>query len=138
MVGPLKSQVFTLLERSLDATALRHKTISNNIANAETPEFKRSEVRFEQLLQKELNASGMPRLSGYRTHKGHIPIGSIGAIHVKPQVYTDTSTVYNNNLNNVDIEMEMAQLAENQIYYNTLIQQVNHELRQVRTAIGGH
>lgn len=135
---PLQNTTFTLLERTLDAAALRQKVIANNIANAETPQFKRSEVKFEQFLKHELGMSGKPRLSGVRTHHRHLPIGAIGVNHIKPQVYTDTQTVYNNNLNNVDIELEMARLAENQIYYNTLIEQVNHELRQVRTAIGGN
>lgn len=133
----LQSASFNLLEKSLDATALRQKVIANNIANADTPNFKRSEVKFEQLLQNELNARGRSRLGGVRTHERHIPIGPISVSQVQPSVMMDERTIVHNNLNNVDIEVEMAQLAKNQIAYNTLIQQVNHELKQIRTAIGG-
>ncbi len=42
-----------------------------------------------------------------------------------------------NNLNNVDIEVEMTQMASNQLRYNTLVQQVGHEFKLLRTAIGG-
>jgi flagellar basal-body rod protein FlgB len=43
----------------------------------------------------------------------------------------------NNNLNNVDIDTEMSQLAKNQLTYNTEIQQVSHEIKQLRLAIDG-
>lgn len=138
MMKFLQNATFNLLEKSLDVTALRQKVIANNIANVDTPNFKRSEVRFEQLLRAELKATSGGKLQGRRTHERHLPIGARNGHHIQPQIHTDERTIMNNNLNNVDIEMEMAQLAQNQIAYNTLIQQMNHELRQIRTAIGGN
>jgi flagellar basal-body rod protein FlgB len=43
----------------------------------------------------------------------------------------------NNSLNNVDIDTEMSLLAKNQLRYNVMIQQANHELKQFRTALEG-
>jgi flagellar basal-body rod protein FlgB len=124
---------FKLLERSLQAASLRQAVIANNIANVDTPKFKRSDVRFEDLLQQELNGS-VAQISGRRTDPRHMYIGHSGK-EVTPEVVTDHTTAMNNNLNNVDIDAEMALLAKNQLRYNTLIQQVNHEIRLAKIAL---
>ena len=124
---------FRAMEKALDAAVLRQRVIANNIANADTPGFKRSDVRFESLLRAELEGRG--GLVGLRTDPRHIPIGSTGL--PEPEVVTDRRTVMNNNLNNVDIDAEMSALAANQLRYNVLVQQVSHEIRLLRTAIGG-
>ncbi|MDF2724128.1 MAG: flagellar basal-body rod protein FlgB [Paenibacillus sp.] len=122
-----------LMERTLDAATLRQKVISNNVANVDTPYFKRSDVRFEQLLSNELNKQS---LQGRRTDPRHIPIGRTSA-PVMPQIVSDETTMMNNNLNNVDIDYEMSDLAKNQLRYNTLIGQVSHDLKNYRTAMNG-
>ncbi|AEI44347.1 flagellar basal body rod protein FlgB [Paenibacillus mucilaginosus] len=124
---------FNLLERSLDAAALRQKVIADNVANVDTPNFKRSDVRFEELLQQEMNGGG---LVGRRTNAKHIPIGQASSAGT-PQIVQDSQTMMNNNLNNVDIDYEMALMAKNQLRYNVMVQQVNGEIKKLRTAIGG-
>lgn len=126
---------FNLLERSLDTASLRQKVISNNIANEETPYFKRSSVSFEDLLQQQLD-SGEPVLQGLRTNEKHIAIGGTKQLPTA-EVVVDENTSFNNNLNNVDIDYENAQLAQNQLRYNALIQQMNSEFKQLRIAIDG-
>jgi flagellar basal-body rod protein FlgB len=120
----------------LDAAMLRQRVIANNIANVDTPNFKRSEVRFEELFARELEAVKAPRFTAYRTNPKHFPITGPFSSEVTPQIVTDETTAMNNNNNNVDIEYEMALMASNQIYYNTLIQQVSNEIKKTRTAIG--
>ncbi len=128
---------FNVLERSLDAATLRQRVVSNNIANVDTPFFKRSDVRFEEMLQEELYGT-KSTLRGYRTHPKHFPIGSTSASGTaQAEITTDQSSQYNNNKNNVDIDYEMALLAKNQLRYNLLVQQTSHEIKQIRTAIGG-
>lgn len=125
---------FTLLERSMNAASLRQMVISNNIANAETPNFKRSEVVFEKLLHKEMQGKYIPMV---RTHHQHLPIRRTGN-DVEPKVVLDKANMtMNNNGNNVDIDTEMALLAHNQLHYNLLAQQTTHEFQLLRTAIGG-
>ncbi|HEX7057685.1 MAG TPA: flagellar basal body rod protein FlgB [Bacilli bacterium] len=125
---------FNLLERSLNAAALRQKVIANNIANVDTPNFKRSDVVFEDLLQKEIETSSA-HFVGKRTDPRHFEIG--GGSEAMPEIVTDQHSAMNNNLNNVDIDREMALMAENELRYNALIQQLNYELRQIRIAIDG-
>lgn len=122
-----------LMERTLDAAAFRQKVIANNIANADTPYFKRSDVRFEELLEQAMYERTIP---GRRTYARHIPIGS-SAAPAAPEVVTDEKTMMNNNLNNVDIDYEMALMAKNQLRYNVITSQVNHELKNYRTALNG-
>lgn len=123
---------FRLMERTLDASSLRQAVIANNIANVDTPRFKRSEVQFETLLQQSLNGKG--GIVGKRTDPRHIYIGRSSA-EMKPKISIDEHSVMNNNLNNVDIDSEMSALAKNQLRYNTLVQQVSHEIKLTRTAL---
>lgn len=132
----LQNASFNLLERSLDVATLRQKVIANNIANVDTPKFKRSEVRFEQMLQNEMNTNSLG-LRGYRTHQKHFQIGLPHASQVKAEVSKVEQSVMNNNENNVDIDAEMTRMAENQLNYNILVQQLNHHISKTRTAVGG-
>ncbi|WP_438350129.1 flagellar basal body rod protein FlgB [Paenibacillus sp. FA6] len=131
----LNGATFQKLQGGLDAANTRQQVISNNIANAETPYFKRSVVSFESLLQQEMNGD-MPVLKGNRTDLRHFAIGPITEMP-SSVVTLDSSTVMNNNLNNVDIEQEMSLLADNQLRYNSYIALVNHKIKMMRTAVQG-
>ena len=133
MIG---TRALNILERSLDAATLSQKVIVNNIANASTPNFKRSEVKFEQYLLKELNAQSGKSIVGRRTDSRHIHIGRNATSNpATAQVVTDNSTKFNHNNNNVDIDYEMALLAWNQLKYNLLIERTNGFFSSMRTAI---
>jgi len=130
------TRALNILERSLDAATLSQKVIVNNIANASTPNFKRSEVKFEQYLLKELNAQSGKSIVGRRTDSRHIHIGRNATSNpATAQVVTDNSTKFNHNNNNVDIDYEMALLAWNQLKYNLLIERTNGFFSSMRTAI---
>ncbi|MHA0855958.1 flagellar basal body rod protein FlgB [Paenibacillus sp. CMAA1364] len=131
----LNGVTFQKVQTAIDASNTRQQVISNNIANAETPYFKRSEVSFESLLQQNMN-DGMPRLKGIRTDMRHFVIGPVSGVP-SPKVSQDESTVMNNNLNNVDIEQEMSLLADNQLRYNSYITLVNQQIKMMRTAVQG-
>ncbi|MEF2965219.1 flagellar basal body rod protein FlgB [Paenibacillus sp. M1] len=124
---------FRALETALQAANLRQGVLANNIANVDTPYFKRSSVSFESLLQNEMNGT-TPSLEGRRTNARHFTIG-LSSLLPEPAVTTDQSTVMNNNLNNVDIDSEMTQLAENQLRYNSYIEQINYQIKMKRTAL---
>ncbi|MFD0869197.1 Flagellar basal body rod protein FlgB [Chlamydia abortus] len=129
----LNSSTFNLMERSLNASALRQQVISNNIANVDTPFFKRSDVQFEELLQNELKAPFS--IEGFRTDPRHFVIGR--SSYPAPQITKDSETAMNNNMNNVDIDAEMSLLAKNVLRYYVMSQQVGHEIKMARTALGG-
>jgi flagellar basal-body rod protein FlgB len=124
---------FRLLERTLNAASLRQAVIANNIANVDTPRFKKSEVQFESLLQQSMNRS-TSQVVGRRTDPRHIYIGKISK-EIEAQVKIDENSVMNNNLNNVDIDSEMSNMAKNQLRYNAIVQQVSHEIKLAKTAL---
>ncbi|MBP1961117.1 flagellar basal body rod protein FlgB [Paenibacillus aceris] len=126
---------WNLMERSLDASTLRQKVVANNVANVDTPYFKRSDVLFEDLLQGEMNSS-TPSIEGYRTNPKHFFIGKSTTLP-NSEIKTDESTAINNNMNNVDMDYEMSLMAKNQLKYNTMIQQMNSEFKKMRTVLGG-
>jgi len=124
------------LEGAIHAASMRQQVLSNNIANVDTPYFKRSDVVFEELLTQAMGTTGGKSLSGRRTDTRHIPIGN-SETNPQARVRTESSSVINNNSSNVDIEKEMAMLAENQLRYNLYVQQINHEVKMMRTGIEG-
>ncbi|SEK21118.1 flagellar basal body rod protein FlgB [Paenibacillus sp. OK003] len=126
---------FQRLQGALDASNTRQRTIADNIANADTPYFKRSDVAFEELLQEQMNGD-MPVLKGKVTDSRHFVIGPSSSIPT-PVVNMDQSTSMNNNENNVDVDKEMSLLAENQLRYNAYIQQVNEQIKMMRVGVEG-
>lgn len=121
-----------LLEKGVSASWLRNEVITNNITNADTPNFKASRVQFESLMASALGeGDGLPLKAGDERHIG----GAGEAEKVEPQVVTDRTTSAGLDGNNVDIESEMAALAKNSIEYYTLVNKVNSEFRKLNTAI---
>ncbi|GKU78619.1 flagellar basal body rod protein FlgB [Paenibacillus sp. L3-i20] len=133
----LNGAAFKRMESAVYAAEMRQRVISNNVANAETPHFKRSEVLFEQLLEQSMGSEGLNKLAGRRTDSRHIEIGANASKVPFAEVVTDDSTSMNNNQNNVDVEREMSLLAKNQLSYNFYIKQINHDLKMLRTGIEG-
>lgn len=131
----LNGATFRKLQGALEAANIRQQVISNNIANNDTPYFKRSDVSFESLLQQEINGD-LPVLKGKKTDTRHFTIGPISSV---PTAVTsqDNSTIMNNNLNNVDIDREMSLLADNQLRYNSYITLMNEKIEMMRTAAKG-
>lgn len=133
MSGWLDSPMMKVLETGLDASSLRQKVLSNNIANVDTPDFKRSDVNFQQVLGEALGETGT-NLSLKVTSPQHIQDVSSS---VQSGVVTDRSTTLRNDGNNVDIDREMANVAENGLYYNSVTQTVSNQLGLLRMAIDG-
>lgn len=129
------SDTARMMEKALDAAALRNTVIANNLANVDTPGYKRSEVRFEEELAKALSDSG--GITGKRTRAEHIPIGKRPAAEVSPRVELQKDTSMRNDGNNVDIDREMAALAKNTILYNALAQEISGEFQKLKSVISG-
>jgi flagellar basal-body rod protein FlgB len=104
-----------LLVKSLDASMLRSRTIANNIANVNTPGYQRVEVSFENELRKALDSS---KLKGTRTNEKHLQMGKLDLSRLNPKVEKPVDPTLPSGVNNVDIDSEMAKLAENQLLFN--------------------
>lgn len=130
--------VVDVLSRGLQAANLRHQAISNNIANVNTPNFKKSDVVFEALLAKQLDLEpGKKKLSMVRTQDKHMPISLGDSEYPSPQLEEISTTSMRTDNNNVDIDTEMANLAKNNVYYNALTRQVGSYLSDMKSVIKG-
>ena len=129
----MSSSALSAMSRGLQAANLRQEVISNNIANVNTPNFKKSDVVFEDLLAKELNPGQSGKLEMVRTNDRHLPAGADtpAAARVERQ---DTTTMRADN-NNVDIDVEMANLSKNHIYYNSLAREMGSYLTKMKNVI---
>jgi len=122
-----------ILEKALDASWQRNEAIAQNIANVDTPGYKRKTVEFEEYLSEAMDSS---RIQGFRTHKRHIPIGKGNIDGVDIKVTQDNKSLsYRLDGNNVDIDNEMASMAKNTIKYNTLIQSLNTGFKRLKYVI---
>jgi flagellar basal-body rod protein FlgB len=123
-----------VLQKSLDALATQHEVIANNLANIDTPQFKRSVVSFQDKLKAALNINEPSPL--WRTHPMHFPIPqSVSLDNFKPDVQTLTDTIGRNDGNNVDLEMESGLLAENNLLYNSMSDVTSRYFANLRHAI---
>jgi len=113
----MKVNINELLYRAMDAAALRQKIIANNVANANTPGFKRSYVTFEEHIQDALAKR------------------SISPQSFAPKIMTDRSTSMRDDGNNVDLDQEMVLMSANGIKYQALSQQLNDRLSLMRYVI---
>lgn len=122
-----------LLEKSLDASWARNEVISQNLANVDTPNYKRKDVAFEQFLNDSLDKK---KLEGITTNERHIPINSSDIEKIQPEITQDNSdTSMRIDGNNVDIDSEMSYLAKNTIQYNSLIQMINSNYSRIKSVI---
>ena len=120
-----------VLDKAADAANSRNEIISNNIANVDTPNYRRKDVTFERYLEQALIGSDPldERVAEINTH-----LSDFGGM-----IYTDHSILsYRLDGNNVDIDTENAYLAENQIRYNTLISQIGQEFGRYKTVLSGN
>ncbi len=113
---------------SLDAGALRQKTIASNIANAATPGYRAKKVVFEEMLKSESN-----RLPLDRRDERHI--GSSVASTPGPQVRLRGGDPTAGGVNNVSIEAELTELTKNTVHFQSVAQLLANRYRGVRDAI---
>jgi len=131
------SKNLDLLHRSLDVSVLRYNVIANNIANSETPNFKRSKVNFEAELMRALDAESPKRAFpvSFRYNKEDYFFKPGDYRDVKPRVVLDYLTTAKNNGNNVDIDEEMMNAMTTQLMYQAMLYTVNSEFHRVNLVL---
>lgn len=121
------------LESTLDRTSARGSVLAHNLANVNTPGYKRMDLSFGDTLATALAGAGGGRLRLATTHPQHLRPSLSG--NSGPRLVRGTGTTLRNDGNNVDIEAEMAVLSENAYYYQALVQEMNNRLGILRLAI---
>ena len=112
-----------IMDKAADASWKRESAISNNIANADTPGYKRQDVDFESALKRELGSSK------------YIPLDKkVRGLDVS--TYTDSSNYsYRLDRNNVDVDTEQVELASEQLRYEMLTTSINEEFNRMKLVL---
>ncbi|HOB08028.1 MAG: flagellar basal body rod protein FlgB [Limnochordia bacterium] len=117
-----------LVTQGLDAASLRHKILSNNLANVNTPGFRRSDVDFSDLFEQ---SASMPIRT---THPQHVASSRRQGSGIR--IVQDKATSIRNDGNNVDADREMILLLENQLHYQAMADVITRNLGVLRLVIG--
>ena len=117
-----------VLDRAADAAWQRNEAISNNIANVDTPGYKRQDVAFESVLQQALGNNRYEPMDD--------KVANVDLSRLRGRAYLDYANYsYRLDGNNVDIENENVMLAENQLKYQGLISSINQEFTNLKTVM---
>lgn len=127
----LFDNTITSLSQALNYSSLKQKVIAQNIANVDTPNYQAQDVSFQSVLQNEMG----PNFQTYRTDPRHIDFSDNS--EAEPAIITRPNVQYNNSGNSVDLDQEMSDMATNQIYYNSLVEQLNSKFSALQTVIKG-
>ena len=119
-----------VLKTAADASWLREEVLTNNIANVDTPNYKRQDVEFTTYLKSALEQAGTP--ASTLTQK----VNEANLSGITTRTYTENTTLsYRMDGNNVDLSTENAELAAEQINYNALIDSMNNEFTRRKAVL---
>ena len=119
-----------VLKTAADASWLREEVLTNNIANVDTPNYKRQDEEFTTYLKSALEQAGTP--ASTLTQK----VNEANLSGITTRTYTENTTLsYRMDGNNVDLSTENAELAAEQINYNALIDSMNNEFTRMKAVL---
>lgn len=121
-----------ILKKALDFQSQRQLLISSNISNLDTPGYKAKDIDFKSQLVSAIGRSN--DLAMKVTHANHFGPGGSALKAIQPQIFVEPDAPRSNG-NNVNIDKEMAKLAENQIAYSATIQLMSKRGSTIRAAI---
>lgn len=135
-LGTNFGKTLDILQREMDVSLLRRSVIADNIANSDTPNYKRNVLNFEAELGRALDSEKVKKLPAYLTHERHIPFDRVQDYReVKPRQVLDYLTTAKNNGNNVDIEEESMAALQNQLAYDLMTRAVSNQFAQVNLVL---
>lgn len=112
------NNVIDIIEAGVRAEALRQTAISNNIANLETPGYRRIDVKFNEFLAKALRSGN-----------------TVDVSKIVPELYRPKKTPIKDNGNDVSYEGEVGQMIKNSIRHKALVRLLNKKYKQIELAI---
>ncbi|MBN1796417.1 MAG: flagellar basal body rod protein FlgB [Sedimentisphaerales bacterium] len=116
-MSPITSTV-ELLEAGIKAEHLRQKAIASNMANLETPGYRRVDIKFEEVLAKAIDSEG-----------------KFDPKDIKPELYNPKNTSVRANGNDVTLESEVGQLVENSLRHEAYVRLLNKKYKQMEMAL---
>uniref|UniRef100_A0A7V4JPY5 Flagellar basal body rod protein FlgB n=1 Tax=Thermodesulfobacterium geofontis TaxID=1295609 RepID=A0A7V4JPY5_9BACT len=120
-------KTFNLVKTALKLRSYKHSLLASNIANVDTPGYRRKDIPFEKIIQSYLSEKNRLKT----THPKHFR-GSLRSINEFIKAYEEETL---GTPNNVNLEEELVQLTENQMLYEATLQALSKELERLREAI---
>ena len=119
-----------ILDKAADASWMRENVITNNIANIDTPGYKRQDVDFESVLQKALGKTKYSSLDK-KVRELNQDLGKLTTTS-----YTDAANYsYRLDRNNVDENTENAELASESLRYQLLTTAITNNFSRMQTVL---
>jgi flagellar basal-body rod protein FlgB len=112
------NNIVDIIAAGIRAESLRQKTIANNVANLQTPGYRRFEVKFEELLAKALDSSGTVDLSD-----------------IELEIYQPQRTTVKSNGNDVNLEVEVGEMVKNTLRHKAYIRLLHQKYKQMELAM---
>ena len=128
MISSNAYEYINVLNKAADASWKRETVLTNNIANVDTPRYKRQDVDFEGVLKQELGRSKYTSLDS--------KVRDVHLSHLNAVTYTDYAGYsYRLDGNNVDIDNEQVELASEQIRYMGLTDSLSQEIARLKSVM---
>ncbi len=128
MINSSAFSYIDVLDKTADASWTRENIIANNVANVDTPGYKRQDIEFESVLENALNNT---QYSSLQEAVDNVSLDSLDGT-----IYTDYSSYsYRLDGNNVDIDTENVELASEQLRYQTLTTAITQDFTRLSTAM---
>ncbi len=112
------TNIVDIIEAGIRAESLRQRAIANNVANLDTPGYRRMDVRFKELLAKALKSSG------------GVDLGEIECVTYRPK-----NTPVKSNGNDVSLEVEVGEMVKNTLRHKAFIRVLQKKYQQMELAI---
>ena len=114
------------MQKGLDGSWLRHEILSNNVANSETPGYKKKDVNFVRYLDIASKSQQLLSVSSPL----HMQKSTTNPVYITQ----DTSSITPDG-NSVDIDLEMAEVSANAMFYSAISRQLTAHFSLLRKAI---
>lgn len=124
-----------VLQAGLTGLSHRQRALAENVANADTPNYKRFEVSYEAQLQAAVEGSHAGDLAV--THPGHMALGPQSVGGFQPELRRVEDSTLRNDGNNVDIDVEMTRLAQTSMTYSAVADLMKRKMQGLKDVIRG-
>lgn len=129
----ITDHLFGIHTKALDVWQRRSEVLANNLANADTPDYKARDVDFSQVLAAAGATPGTGGLALETPTAGQIGGGNPAQDGLKYRVPTQPSM----DGNTVDEQVEQADFAANGVHYQASLAFITAQIHMLRTAISG-
>jgi len=134
MQGIFDRMKINTLATGLEVASVKNRVIAENIANVDTPEYKAQDLEFYDVMNEVLdNGKKLPLTT---TNEKHLPPSS-GSVDVSSFVYQQNNPSVRNDGNDVNIDYEMTQMAENTIRFNMMSDITAGKFTKLKNVIAG-